>query len=265
MNYKTRYYLFLLFTGLAIGGFLAINGREFTDLPEQEVFHKEKKEPATPEKIPESKKEEKIINTTKTENLAPPAKSSEKRQPINCEGTDFDLAAFLTEYAEAIEVQKILYNSQPLSDCSGIFLRLCRDLKEVCSNFNLPQPKNGRDGRRLAKWFYDQDRLILIQDARSNDDLIRPGAVMFYGRRNKTYAHPDIKQITASEGVEHMGVVTAVKRDAEGQVVNYTLFHGRSTGKIASRTTHHHRDPSREDIPAYGNWNQQWVAVAYLD
>jgi hypothetical protein len=50
----------------------------------------------------------------------------------------------------------------------------------------------------------------------------------------------------------------------QGNVVSYEMFHGRSAGKIAQRTTYHDLRPKRKELPPFGNWNQQLVGIAYV-
>jgi hypothetical protein len=253
MTSKLRYYLFLLITGLGIGFFLATKDRIFVESGSA-ITHEEILVDRNPEEVPRQK------DNTPT----PPPPTPSIFHSLPCTDSEFDLTTAVNDIADRLEAQKILYNSKPLSDCSGIFLRFCQALRDRCPEADFPQPREARDGRRLAQWYFDRDRLTLIQDARGSSKFIKPGAVMFYGRQNKTYQKVTIENITAASGIEHIGIVTAVIRNKKGAITNYTLFHGRSRGKIASRTTHHQRNPSQDDIPAYGNWNQQWVAVGNL-
>jgi len=271
---KIRYFFFLLITGLTIGAILALWGRDFSKDNIEQTSHEVVQENVADsvsrkkEKMATEKQEPK----NKEENVPPLAKQQKqavkpKPRPdytIQCIDEDFDLKTYLNVLASHMEAQKIRYNSEALSDCSGIFLRVCQDASSLCPDADFPNPKKVRDGRRLARWYYDRGRLTLVKDAEAYAEYIRPGAVMFYGHRNKKYDKVNIQNITARTGIEHVGIVTDVERDTSGQIVNYTLFHGRSSGKIASRTTHHHREPSRKSLPAFGNYNQQWVAVAYL-
>ena len=259
MSSKTRYYFFLIVTGLSIGFFLAINDRWQGE--EESLDTVKMEEVVVEDLLPEK---EKPVGPEKPINKPAPKPTKKISPTLSCETADFDLEKTVNEIADKLESQKILYNSKSLSDCSGIFLRVGQEMNEICPMVAVPTPKEARDGRRLAKWYYDRDRLTLIQDAKASSEWIKPGAIMFYGHRNKHYEAISIQDITASSGIEHIGIVTAVERDKKGIITNYTLFHGRSTGKMASKTTHHHLNPSRKGIPAYGNWNQQWVAVADL-
>ena len=62
-----------------------------------------------------------------------------------------------------------------------------------------------------------------------------------------------------------MGVVTEVKKNEEGLISSYSLFHGQRPGKLASTTNYHQRAyKNRPNYPPYGNGTEQWVAVAPL-
>jgi hypothetical protein len=187
MTSKLRYYLFLLITGLGIGFFLATKDRIFVESGSA-ITHEEILVDRNPEEVPRQKD-----NTPTT---PPPTPSIFHSLP--CTDSEFDLTTAVNDIADRLEAQKILYNSKPLSDCSGIFLRFCQALRDRCPEADFPQPREARDGRRLAQWYFDRDRLTLIQDARGSSKFIKPGAIMFYGRQNKTYQKVTIENITAA-------------------------------------------------------------------
>ena len=220
---------------------------------------------------PEQSPNDKTNSPDNKLNNRPPLPSEEKKSPQAalsfpnlCQSEKIDLEAFLTKFSEDMEASKIMYNSEPLSDCSGMFLRLCQATQKRCPDYNFPNPNQVRDSRMIGRWFHNQGNLKIIEDPLADSELIRPGAVMFYGHQNKKYENMTIESITASDGIEHVGVVTEVKRNAKGVITEYKLFHGRSTGKIAARSSHHKRKPSRKGLPPYGNWDQQWIAVGWL-
>ena len=67
-------------------------------------------------------------------------------------------------------------------------------------------------------------------------------------------------------GINHVGVVVSVSKDAAGNVTSYELFHGHGrTGKTsASVTNYHQSEPSRPVYPPDGNGREQWVAFTLL-
>jgi hypothetical protein len=177
-----------------------------------------------------------------------------------------DFSQYLRAAAEVFEEQRILYRSIPLSDCSGMFHRLLEEMKEAFPAYQYPTVTEARSSRALAQWYYDRDALHLIEDAAQSGHLIQPGAVMFFGQIGKKYAKPTIEQLVIpGVGIQHIGTVVEVEYDETGQVTSYTMFHARGKGKIASKTKHYLQRPSNPTLPAYGNWRQQWVAVAYID
>ncbi|MBX2870680.1 MAG: hypothetical protein KTR30_01230 [Saprospiraceae bacterium] len=196
------------------------------------------------------------------EAMTPPPPPELPAPTCLAEGTA--LQEFLTAFSVDIEQQKILYKSEPLSDCSGMFLRLCEAVKQKCPDLIFPNPDEIRDTRMLGKWYADQDNFTIISDALESGNQIKAGTVMFYGHQRISYPNATLADLIAEDGIEHMGVVTEVDTDENGVVKSYKLFHGRSTGKIAGRTGHHHRKTSRETYPPYGNGDQQWVAMAWL-
>ncbi len=188
-----------------------------------------------------------------------------------CSNPEFNLQAHLTTFAKDIEAQNIMYDSEPLSKCSGMFLRTCRSVAEVCPESKFRDLGNEVSTREEAAWYYQNGDFVLIENAEARGDYIRPGVIMFYGQQGMNYTkgeNLDIGTLTAlGTGIEHMGVVLDVITE-DGKVISYDLFHGRSTGKPAGITTHYldpnSRSSSRNDLPAYGNWDQQWVGVASI-
>jgi hypothetical protein len=68
--------------------------------------------------------------------------------------------------------------------------------------------------------------------------------------------------------IMHMAVGVEVVKDEDGNVVNYTVMHGRNKKYPASRSAGNHEGPGYERVFQkfpFGNWNQQWVAVAQIE
>ena len=183
--------------------------------------------------------------------------------PSFCEGNPKAMELHLSAFSAAIEADSIWYKSEPLSDCSGMFHRVLKSVHAQCPNAVYPAPEDARSSRGLAKWFHDNGRLTIINDAKTAGHMLRPGAILFFGSSGVKYTNPTIDILANSGGVQHISVVTAIDEDDAGIVQGYTMFHGRSTGKIASRTKGNPLQPKR-DLPPYGNWKQELVAVAYL-
>ena len=103
----------------------------------------------------------------------------------------------------------------------------------------------------------------MVTDAVAQRNLIRPGAVMFFGRSGKKYNDLNVENLTGGI-IFHIGVVTEVTKDDNGDVTGYVMFHGRRPGKAAERSHYHQIAPPRAGFPPLGNWNQQWVGIAYI-
>lgn len=184
--------------------------------------------------------------------------------PIQCRGRQKDVALPLKQITSRLEAQAIPYNSIPLSDCSGMFHRVLLMLDSTCPGNAFPSHKQYRSTRQLAQWYHLRGSLVLVHDALSSSDLIKPGAVMFFGKRGRHYKNFTANDLfLRSRGIEHMGVVVDVQKDRKGRVVSYRMFHGRKTGSIA-KVTLHKRQYSSKSYPAYGNGSQQWVAMARI-
>jgi hypothetical protein len=169
-----------------------------------------------------------------------------------------------------MEAKKLMYdreNPARLQDCSGIFHQTVNFVKSKCDNAAYPDPAVARDSRSLAKWYSDQKNLVIIDDPVKRANLIKPGSVMFFGSSGKQYPNNlTVAQLASynPKGVEHIGVVTKVEKDEQGNVVGYEMFHGRRPGVHAQRSFYHNIKPPRLGYPVLGNWNQQWLAVANI-
>ncbi len=187
-----------------------------------------------------------------------------------CFTNDDEISLQLTLMAEQMERDSLWYNNREpakLQDCSGIFHRISRYVKGKCENYKYPDPKVARDSRTLSGWFYDQENLKLVEDPVADRNLIRPGSVMFFGGTGKRFSNLTIEQLSAPYPngiVEHIGVVTEVNKNDEGEVVGYVMMHGRRPGVFAQRSHYHNIDPPRLGYPPLGNWNQQWIAIGYI-
>ena len=177
------------------------------------------------------------------------------------------LEQVLNAYAAGVEAEpeKWMYSNKAsdFRDCSGMFIRLCEELEEqFCENFEFPGRKF-HSTRDLAAWYAKYGDLKLISNAQSNQDLIAVGQVMFYGRANKNAPRrlklDDLIAPYPKGLLAHMGVVVAVDKEEDGSLISYTLYHGRSSGKPASRSI-----IRTKQNPDFGNWGQPWLAVASI-
>lgn len=184
-------------------------------------------------------------------------------------GSD-ELKKTLLIYTQQLERDSLWYNNaepDKLLDCSGIFHRVSQFISTKCDAYQYPELGSTRDTRALAGWYYDNNNLVIIHDAAKQRNLIKPGTVMFFGRSGRAYNNLTIERLKTpipNHVIMHVGVVTDVKTDANGDVINYTMFHGRRPGKVASSTYYHKLKPPRVGFPPLGNWNQQLVAVANI-
>lgn len=176
--------------------------------------------------------------------------------------TAADFPAVVVTVAEELERERLIYSSRPqdLRDCSGIFHRALARLQDRCPEVAGPDA-GSRSSQAIARWYAEHGKLETIKDPLDQDDAIRPGVALFYGSRPRR-RRSSREQILGH--VVHVGIVTAVERDARGRVVSYRLFHGRSGRKPAAITAYHTREPTRKGYPPLGNGQQHWLAVAEL-
>ena len=187
-----------------------------------------------------------------------------------CYTEEKEFSLQLTLFAEDMERQKLMYdkeNPARLQDCSGIFHRVVKFVKSKCDNYTYPDPAVARDSRSLAKWYHSQNNLVIIDDPKAKANLIKPGSVMFFGSSGKKYPpNLTVDQLASHDpkGIEHIGVVTEVKRDEAGNVTGYVMFHGRRPTVHAQRSHYHGLKPPRLGYPILGNWEQEWLAIANI-
>lgn len=226
-----------------------------------------------------------------------------------CGGKTRDLAEVLAPIVAKMVKQKIPYAQKPANewrDCSGNFLRLTSYLAGACPEQKehlaapagigdyKPGRKNvapnggkvaARTTRALAKWYHERGNFtpVFYDDARKLTDapadleeirnLIRPGAVLWFSLRSpKSEGGVDalFKRNPAKTHIHHMGTVTKVERDANGDVIRYEMYHGLSTGKKANVTKHHYWvwpksfTSGGQTYPPFGYWNQRLVGIGTI-
>lgn len=193
------------------------------------------------------------------------------------------LKVTLDGIAKSVESQRLLYsrNKMDRRDCSGIYHRVIDAFRTSCPGPAYP-PSEKRNTRALAKWYVDQDQMHWIDKPLLQDNLIRVGAVMFFGQRDTHYTssqlHSDL-MFQSRKGINHMGIVTRVKIK-NGHVEQYWMLHGhgkegKTMAGITSTTYKNHAGVMKYNnqnrhylsirdgaMPPYGNWDEHWVGVA---
>jgi hypothetical protein len=191
------------------------------------------------------------------------------------------LAATLNGIASSVEKQQLLYAVKDLSDCSGIFHRVMQQFDAQCPGPQYPSMAD-RDTRAIAKWYADKRQIVWINKPLQQDNLIRVGAVMFFGQGGVQYAPSQLGtqvMYTNGKGINHVGIVTKVKM-VDGHVDQYWMLHGHGQrGKTAAGVTsttyedhsgvkkynnqnRNYVSRSNGPMTPYGNWDEQWVGVA---
>lgn len=157
-----------------------------------------------------------------------------------------------------------IYSQEKGTDCSGIFHKVINDLRKHYPNEKFPKFKIDRSSRDLAAWYHTNSNFSFIRNPEDNGKLIKPGMIMFYGKGGMSYdlQSMTIKTLTDPNGVNHVGIVTAVNKDHEGNVISYDIFHGLNERKPAQTTTEVYKNPRRPTHPAYAHWNQPWLGIA---
>ena len=154
--------------------------------------------------------------------------------------------SLLFETAQSLE--GFDYHPKKIQDCSGMFIRYLRALKEASTpalmipdpDLALPDPDlpnseykdlkfSVRSSKQFGKWYADMGQFIPVHpediEQKAYRDMIKPGMVLFYGfkqiKKKKKYQLSDMKPIN------HLGVVVNVIKEGD-DIVRYQLFHGRN-------------------------------------
>ena len=187
------------------------------------------------------------------------------QNPVLCGGQE--LATRMMALAR--EHTGVLYSSTDrTTQCSGIFQRVLGSVRRDCPEAEgKTPPVNQIDSRGQGKWYYEKNALTLIKDPIAQAELIRPGAVMFYGKLSQEYynTNPVEKLWERETGIRHVGVVVEVERNEAGDIESYSLFHGRTPGTtsgISNADNYMHRRVAKENAPSFGNGPDPWVGVA---
>ena len=191
--------------------------------------------------------------------------------------SDKKIAEVLSAVSKSLEDKNLAYVSSMMQDCSGIFHQMKDSLQArlpslaAGSQYQYPTPQVARSSRQIADWYHKNNNLLIVQDPLASRNSIRPGAVMFYGKSNKKFKDIDIDMLTDRENnytsngaIQHIAVVTAVTTDEDGNVIDYTIMHGRRPGKVARRSGSKEVQSRNKTLPAFGHWSQQWVGIANM-
>jgi hypothetical protein len=198
---------------------------------------------------------------------------------VSCSGGTVD--ATLTGIAKSVEKQQLLYDVKELTDCSGIFHRVMNEFRTQCPGPQYPS-SSSRNTRSIAKWYADRGQIVWVDQPLKQDNLIRVGAVMFFGQSGVQYTRKQLGSdlmYIVDEGINHVGIVTKVKM-VGGHVKQYWMLHGHGKPRqlaagVTSTTYQDHTGKTRYNnqnrnyvsrregpMTPYGNWDEQWVGVA---
>lgn len=185
--------------------------------------------------------------------------------------------------AESITAQKLPYivGGPALQDCSGIFLRITDSLRARIpaladkSKYTFPNANQHRSSRGIARWYQEHNNLHIVEDGKIDANRIRPGSVMFFANTDQHYSNMDIDLLAGPlSGVPkgvimHIATVISVEKDDAGNVIKYTMMHGRNT-KVPASYSGGNCDcggtTAKQHVKfPFGNFNQQWVAVANIE
>ncbi|MCI5146418.1 MAG: hypothetical protein D3923_13045, partial [Candidatus Electrothrix sp. AR3] len=257
-SFSWKYGIFFFFLGAFTGSLVTWQclKRPPAEQPEQKKAEQEVPKQKVPEQQIAQEQEQEEIQSVRAEITLEPSTCLE--QPIEIP---------LHKIVADLEAQTLLYGVGPLTDCSGIFHRVLKGMKQQCHDQEYPTVEKYRSSRDLLRWYFERDEVVLIEDVVTQSDLITPGTVLFYGQSGSSYQNFTAEDlIKPYSGVDHVGVVVSVRKNEAGEVISYQLFHGYGKrGQTAASTTDwHKRTPTQSIYPPFGNGRQQWVALARL-
>ncbi|MEN0048671.1 MAG: hypothetical protein AAF806_16535, partial [Bacteroidota bacterium] len=182
-------------------------------------------------------------------------------------GSNEDLQQALQAISANVEAAKVMYddkNPKNLADCSGIFHRMIDSVQTrfpALGEDDFPAVNTARGSKQIVKWYHDNGNLTIVDDALAVRDNIRPGTVVFFASKQDPSEKLTIEKL--QKIVYHIAIVTSLEEDENGDLVSYKMMHGRTNGKIASRTESASVNDEK-GRPPLGNDYSQLVAIADL-
>jgi len=194
------------------------------------------------------------------------------------------MSEILESISDSLEKAQLAYISSLGQDCSGIYHKI-KDILQTRlpalkegSQYTYPQYNIDRSSRQIADWYYKNGNLLIIEDPRASRNSIRPGSVMFFGQAGKLYQNITIEMLTDRDNnytkdgaIQHIAVVTSVRTDENGDLIDYTMMHARYPGgppasRSGSKEVQSTSARNKDKVAPYpfGHWTQQWVAVSNI-
>ena len=190
---------------------------------------------------------------------------------------DVLLSIQLPAISQDLESQNLVYSSAIGQDCSGIYHKI----KDAFINKNqqllkdekylFPPQNKYRSSRQIAHWYYKHQNFQFVNDPTRHTKEIKPGSVLFFARSGKNINTKRIEVLCdnnnnySSEGaINHIAVVTSVKRNSDGELLEYTMMHAHNKKRKAERSTSKKIQSKYKSLPAFGNWNQQLVGISHM-
>ena len=222
--------------------------------------------------------DEEEVDDEEREKVVVPKLTKDVHPQIKTGISDRKISQVLTKIADRIQAQKLAYDKSKRQDCSGIYHMIKDQFKDELpaladgSKYVYPEIESIRSSRQIAYWYHENDNLTIINDAVQSRNSIRPGSVMFFGKSGKRYSNMNIGMLTdhannftSNGAITHIAVVTSVRTDEDGNVQDYTMMHARNSKYPASKTgSSEVQSEYTPGLPPFGNWQQQWVAVANI-
>ncbi len=194
------------------------------------------------------------------------------------------MSEVLESISDSLEKAQLAYVSSLGQDCSGIYHKI-KDILQTRlpalkegSQYMYPQYNVDRSSRQIADWYYQNGNLLIVEDPIASKNSIRPGAVMFFGQAGKLFSDITIEMLTDRDNnytkdgaIQHIAVVTSIRTDENGDLIDYTMMHARYPGgpaasRSGSKEVQSTSARSRDKVAPYpfGHWTQQWVAVSNI-
>ncbi len=187
------------------------------------------------------------------------------------------LSIQLPAISQDLESQNLIYSSAKGQDCSGIYHKIKDAFIEnnqhvLTDNLYLfPAKTKYRSSRQIAHWYYQHENFEFVNDPARHTKNIKPGSVLFFAKSGKKISTKSIEVLcdnnnnySSNGAINHIAVVTSVKRNSEGDLLEYTMMHAHNKKRKAERSTSKKIQSKYKSLPAFGNWNQQLVGISNM-
>lgn len=252
-----------------------------TQKQEEKTVEKKEEKKEVVEELPKKVEPVQPVNPTAP---TPPSANGAVLPRVNMGISDDKISRVLESISKNMENKKLAYVSSKSQDCSGIYHQMKDSIQKRLPalkegvTYHYPKYTTDRSSRQIADWYYKNGNLLIVKDPVASRNSIRPGTVLFFGRAGEIFKNITIDMLTDRKNnytkngaIQHIAVVTSIKKDKEGNTLEYTMMHARYPGgppasRSGSKEVQSNSAKNKAKVAPYpfGHWTQQLVAVANI-